>query len=887
MITTKNVNTELLTPLLLDYREYKIKYSSDVIMYRVGSFFETYFEDAVTLHKVTGVVLTSKAYGTEASKKSQEDSLENSGLENKGGKLSPEDIMDSTNRIPWAGVQFKHLFVYSKKLIQAGYRVIVVDQLEDPKLVKGRNVRRGLTMILTSLNIDELVDDNLNNFTSVIYYENGNFGLCFADISTQDIYLTNVDSIENVLNEVSRYRPMEILMTTDVQYLIGKEISKCAKIHPIISVMDNVFDFKELNEIILKAFNIKTLDALKFHSILELKSLCALLKYIEYIQKDSFDFGSLPVCYDFNNYLSIDLYSRANLELTENIVDNTNRGTLFSVINNCKTGMGSRKLKQWISNPLQSKVQIERRSSAIEELVNCGDLLETIQDSMVGLSDISRIMGRLKLGRVTPRDLVNLRSSLKKLPEIRRCLGNFASSLLKELYQDFNIFTDLTNLLDESLLDNPVGDIQDGLVIRKGYNSDLDTARDMIENSNKYLIDLEGRERVNTGIKNLKVVNKNGKCTIEVTKVNLDKVPNHYRIEKALKSSTRYVTDESEKLERDLYSAIERSKQIEVDLFEEIKEVVKSENKNILLLCDILAQFDVLSGLARTAKMNKYICPKINTNGIIDIKAGRHPVVEKNQEHFVSNDTKMDLVENQFLLITGPNMAGKSTYMRQVALIVLLAHIGSFVPADYADICIVDKIFTRIGASDDISAGKSTYKVEMDEVNNILRNATRNSLILLDEVGRGTSSSDGMAMAQAISEYISKSIGCKTLFATHYHELIDLENQLDGFRNYHMAVNRVDDTLEFVWKFESGGLSESYGIDVAKLSGIPDEVIDRARELLVFYDTQKQDLVKKVQEVEDSKIDIRDELRKRGLSISDLRPLTAWNLLKELISELE
>lgn len=878
MLTTQNVDRQKLSEMMKTYVEIKDSYSNDIVLFRVGDFFEAYFQDAVLVSQITGIRLTAKKIGSKTKKKDKKGKVE---VVEEEEKVTAEDLQDSKILIPMAGVPHKTLMAYSNQLIVAGRRVVVVEQLEDPKDVKGRNIKRGVVAILTTQNLTgEFLTEYLNNFLCVIYQDTSNFGLCFADITTGDIYLTTADNISGVLNEIARYKPSEIVLTQDSKELLGNLIETRLKLKVMMTIEDSVFKSECPIEKILESFNISDIEDIKYTTMSELKSLYAMLNYIEYTQKIKINFGSLPNCYTSDYYMNIDLDSRSNLELCENLTDRTRKGTLLSVLDNCKTSMGSRLLKQWLDKPLLNRSKIERRLLGISELVVDTELLENIQNSMIGILDISRIMGRLKMGRSIPRDLVNLHDSLRLMPKIYNYMSKFNSDVIKECYNNMGNFEALVYLLDNALLDDPAGDVKEGLVIKQGYNSELDTARDMEANSNKYLTELEMREREKTGIKNLRVVNKNGKCTIEVTKSNIDKVPDYYRVEKPLKGSTRYITDESEKLEKELYSSIERSKSIEIDLYEELKSLVLQELRSLTTLCEVISTFDVLCGLANIAVKNNYVCPKINTDGYIDIKGGRHPVVEKFlSDKFIANDAFMNMEKDNFLLITGPNMAGKSTYMRQVALITIMAHIGSFVPAEYADIAITDRIFTRIGASDDISSGRSTYMVEMTEVKNILDNATKNSLVLLDEVGRGTSTSDGLAIAQSLAEYIYKEIGCKTLFATHYHELIFLEKSLKGLKNYHMSVSKDNGVLTFLRKIESGGLSESYGIDVAQLAGIPESVIDRAWVILKEIEETTDRVVEVEQEVVENEI----IQRLKKLEKSELSPITAYKILSDLI----
>lgn len=875
MITTKNVDRSILPPMLLQYIDIKDSYPNDIVLFRVGDFFEAYFEDAVPMSTIGEVRLTAKKVGAKDDKSYAADKSEKD--------LTRDEIVNSKLMIPMAGVPHKCLYIYAQKIINAGKRVVVVEQLEDPKSVKGRNIKRGVIKILSSMEkAGEYLDEYLNNYICIIYKELNNYSLCFADISTNDVLCTTVDSMDLVLSEIARYNPSEVLVNSEVSSLLGNQIETKLKLNVMLTIEDTMFTFESsFIDKILKSFSIKSIDDLEYINFSELKSLCALINYIEYTQRIDFSFGKLPEFYDYNNYMSIDLYSHKNLELCESLTHKTRKGTLINVLNDTKTSMGSRLLKKWIDAPLLSKAKIEYRLDAVTELLSNIDLLKEIQNTLFGVLDISRIVNGLKLRRTYPKDLVSLRDSLHKVPAIYDYLSKFDSPLMKELLTDTNKFEALTFLLDNSILDEPCASVEDGLILKSGYNSSLDTARDMVTNATKYITELEAKERLNTGIKNLRVIIKSGVCCIEVTKGNINKVPENYIVEKPLKNATRYITSETKTLEKDLNSATERSKSLELELYNEIKDSVLAEHDKLMLLCEALSTLDVLCSLASVALKNNYVRPQINKDGYIKLVESRHPVVEKSiKEEFISNNVNMDL-NNNFMLITGPNMAGKSTYMRQVALIVIMAHIGSYVPALSADIPIIDKIFTRIGASDDISSGRSTYMVEMVEVKNILDNATKNSLVLLDEVGRGTSTSDGLSIAQSLVEYISNNIGCKTLFATHYHELIFLEKSLPNLKNYHMSVSKDKGTLKFLRKLEKGGLSESYGIDVAELAGIPSSVIARAWDILNTIEGNKNYVVEPERKDFSENAKIIETLK--GLNKSEISPVMAYKTLCDLI----
>lgn len=860
-ITTKNVDINMLSPMMKEIYDCMRQHPDDLVLTRVGDFFEAYFEDAVELSRLTGITLTAKYLGK------KEDRL----------------------NIPMAGVPHRNLNDYVSKLVDNDKRIVVVEQLEDPKNVKsGQLVKRGVIRIITSSTVveDGFVDDRLNNYLCVIYKLGYDYGLCFSDISTGEIFMTSTDSVEGVLNELSRYKPSELLLNNECFALFNDSIMRRLKLHINITIKDEFFKKTNIFEKIESVFKIDSIDKIKFSHVVELHSLFVLLSYVEYTQCTIVDYGSLPTSYATDNYMVFDIDTRRNLELCENIIDRKKNGTLLSVLDKTSTVMGSRLLRQWLEKPLVTKAKIEARLTAVEELLSNYDVCENIRNSLEGIFDISRIMGRLKLNKAVPRDLLCLRESLKKLPNVKKELSKLSSSLLVDLHKDFNTFEELCFLLEQSICDEPVSDIREGVVIKSDYSKELDKARDMLSNSNKYLMELEEREKENTGIKNLKVTNVGGVCTIEVTKANISKVPSHYVVEKPMKNSTRYKTEELKKLETDLLSSFEHSKNLEIELYEEIKSLVLIQLRDLSILCYILSTLDILCSLSSVAKENRYVKPKLNVDGKLSIKEGRHPVVEKlvKDEVFTSNGIEMDMLFNRYLLITGPNMAGKSTYMRQVALITIMAHLGSFVPAAYADIPITDKVFTRIGASDDISSGRSTYMVEMEEVRNILKNSTPKSLVLLDEVGRGTSTSDGLAIAQAITEYIHNVIGCKTLFATHYHELIGLERSLIGLKNYHMSVGRTEDNdLVFLRKIEQGGLSESYGIDVAKLAGVPDCVIDRAWQIL--NNIEDKTILVEEETVSNAEKNILSELK--NLDMSELSPISSYKYLNDLINKVQ
>lgn len=861
-LSVHTIDKNRLSSLMLEVCNYMLMYPNDIVLTRVGDFYEAYFDNAVEFVKLTGAVLTAKTIGK------QED------------KLS----------IPMAGVPYRSLNDYAMQLVSSNKRVVVVDQLEDPKTVKaGTLVKRGITRIITRSTVVEegYIDESLNNYLCTIYKLDDNYGLCFGDVSTGDIYITSVSNKEQLITELGRYNPTELLMNEEVHLLLYGILEKSLKYDINITVNNTYYTLHDLYFKLQSVFKLEDLESLRYKNIEGLYSLYVFVSYVESTQCKSIYYGKLPVFYNSDNYLILDIDTRRNLELVGSL-NNKNSYSLLSVINKTKTPMGSRLLREWIEKPLVSKSEITKRLDSVDELLQKYSVCETIRENLSGIYDISRILGRMELNRSVPRDLVSLRESLKQLPKLKELLGQFENIYFKKLYTEFNSYEDLHYLLDKAILDNPNSDVKEGEVIKPGYNKKLDTAREDVFSSNSVLSNFEELEKEKTGIRNLKVVNVSGICSIEITKSNITKVPSYYIVEKAMKNCTRYRTAELKDLELRLLSALDYSKSLELDLYLEIQSIILNELSGLTQLSDIVSKLDVLSNLAYVANKNNYVKPLINDVGLIDIKNGRHPVIESAlpNDKFIGNDTYLDDSLNRFTLITGPNMAGKSTYMRQVALISILSHMGSYVPCDYANISILDKIFTRIGASDDISSGKSTYMVEMTEVCNILKNATFKSLVLLDEVGRGTSTSDGLAIAQSITEYIHDNIKSKTLFATHYHELIILEDYLDGLKNYHMSVSKEtsSDDIVFLRKIERGGLSDSFGIDVAKLAGIPNEVISRARIILDSIDSKNLNITITNSSNNDSNQLLNELLQ---IDISDLTPLSSYKYLSDLLARLK
>ncbi|WP_244832920.1 DNA mismatch repair protein MutS [Clostridium sp. BJN0001] len=865
-----------LTPMMSEYIKTKKQYEDCILFYRLGDFYEMFFDDAVTVSRELELVLTGK----------------NCGLE---------------NRAPMCGIPHHAAYSYIPRLIKRGYKVAICEQLEDPKLAKGI-VKRGVIKVLTpGTYVDLNSDSDDNTYLMTIDINEESISLSVSDISTGEFKTTTFkNTIITLLDEIAKLAPKEILLSDKIDDTILKRINEVS--NALITVK-NFDEYKVSKEELIKQFSDPEVECLDEGSI-----ICSevLLKYIESTQMMCLSNINLLERYDIVNYMTIDNNSRLNLELTENIREKTKKGSLLWVLDKTSTAMGARTIRKWIEEPLISKDRIEKRLNTVEELYNNVTFNNDLRTILSDIYDIERIVGKIANKNVNAKDLISLKTSISMLPDIKNILNDSSSELLLYYYKNLDDLSDIRELLEKAIKDEPSLSIKDGGIIKDGYNSEVDTLRKSKFHGKEWIASLENKEREITGIKSLKVsYNKVFGYYIEVSKANLQYLNDDRYIRKqTLTNAERFITDELKTMEDKILGAEEKIVNLEYSLFVEIRDKIEKEIPRLQMSAKIVSELDALSSLSYVAISNNYVKPNINEEGIINIKDGRHPVVEKmiQSGEFISNDCLLNQDDNEFLIITGPNMAGKSTYMRQTALITLMAQIGSFVPASEANISICDKIFTRIGASDDLAGGKSTFMVEMSEVSNILKNATSKSLVLLDEVGRGTSTYDGLSIAWAVILYITenKHLRCKTLFATHYHELIKLEGSVKGVKNYSIAVEKKDNNIVFLRKIVEGGADESYGIEVAKLAGLPKDVINKARDILASLEKKKDSKksenkeIIKVTEVEtDSKnkkseniqMDFnsleKDNLLKKlkNVDMLSLNPMEAMNTLYDIVTE--
>ena len=791
-----------LTPMMKQYFEIKDRYKDCILFFRLGDFYEMFFDDAKTASRELELVLTGRDCGLE-------------------------------ERAPMCGIPFHASSGYISRLVAKGYKVAICEQVEDPSAAKGIVKRDVIKVITPGTYVDGNNENNSNIYLMAVYEENGVIGLALTDISTGEFKTTSFNSLQTtLLDEINKVSPKEIIVDINTSESLLHEISlNC----DALLTKKDLSDFRVKEEDLISQFSEVEISDLSKESKI---SCMVLLKYIYETQKMSLLNINYLERYDIVNYMTIDGSSRRNLELTENIREKSKRGSLLWVMDKTSTSMGGRILRKWIDEPLISKAEIDKRLEGVEELYSSIGLNEDIRIALRDIYDIERIVGKIANGNVNGKDMVSLRTSLTKLPAIKELLSTCKSPLLKDYFNSLDTLDDIKNLLLNSILDDPAIGVKEGNIIKDGYSEEVDELRKAKLHGKEWIAALENSEREVTGIKSLKVgYNKVFGYYIEIRKANYDSIPEGRYIRKqTLANAERYITQELKEMEEKILGAEEKLINLEYNLFLEIRSLVSKEISRLKNSARIVGNLDCISTLALIALENDYVRPNINEDGIIEIIEGRHPVVEKviGRGEFVSNDTLLNKKDNRLLLITGPNMAGKSTYMRQVALITLMAQLGSFVPAKTANISVCDRIFTRIGASDDLAGGKSTFMVEMWEVSNILKNATSKSLVLLDEVGRGTSTYDGLSIAWSVIEHISnyENLKCNTLFATHYHELTKLEGEIEGVKNYSVAVKEVDDNIIFLRKIVKGGADQSYGIEVAKLAGLPKEVINRAKDIL-------------------------------------------------------
>ncbi len=853
-----------LSPMMQKYMETKEEYPDCILFYRLGDFYEMFFEDAVTASKELELTLTGK----------------NCGLE---------------ERAPMCGVPHHAVDTYLNRLVSKGYKVAICEQMEDPKTVKGL-VKREVTRVVTpgtNLNVSAL-DEGKNNYIMCIVYLSDRYGIAIADVTTGDFYVTEVDTDRKLIDEISKFAPSEIVCN-EAFFVSGIDFEELRhRLNIVISSLENwYFDDELCKRTLSEHFHAATMEGLGLKDFpCGVVSSGALLKYLLETQKTDLTHISHIQSYTTGKFMIIDSSTRRNLELVETLREKNKRGSLLWVLDKTKTAMGARTLRSYLEQPLIEKDEITARQAAIRELNQNAISREEIREYLNPVYDLERLIGRIIYKTANPRDFIAFKSSLSMLPYIKNLLEDFSSPLLGEIFEELDPLEDLYSLIDASIVDEPPLNIREGGIIKDGYREEVDKFRHAKTEGKNWLADLEVREKEATGIKNLKVrYNKVFGYYLEVTNSFKDMVPDYYMRKQTLTNAERFITPELKELEDMILGAEDKLTSLEYDLFCEIREHLAGEVIRIQKTAKAIAKLDVFASLALVAERNNYVCPKINEKGVIDIKGGRHPVVEKMIDHdlFIANDTYLDCHKNRVSIITGPNMAGKSTYMRQTALIVLMAQIGSFVPASSANIGIVDRIFTRVGASDDLASGQSTFMVEMTEVANILRNATADSLIILDEIGRGTSTFDGLSIAWSVVEHVCnpKILGAKTLFATHYHELTELEGTLDGVNNYCIAVNEKGDDIVFLRKIIKGGADKSYGIQVAKLAGVPDPVIERAKEIL--QELIDNDISVKAKEIaEEIRAKSKQKVRQKKYDEVDLEQMSLFDTVKneDIIDEL-
>ena len=796
------------SPMMQHYLQTKEEYPDCILFYRLGDFYEMFFEDAKIVSRELELTLTGKSCGQE-------------------------------ERAPMCGVPFHAYESYMNRLVAKGYKVAICEQMEDPKQAKGMVRREVIRVVTPGTNINEqALDEGKNNYIMCIVSLSDQFGVATADVTTGDFFVTEVDSKRRLLDEIYKFSPTEVVCN-EALFMSGLDIDDLKnRVGIVLYSLENWYFDDSLCENTLKEhFRVNSLEGLGLAD-LECGMIASgsLLKYLYETQKNSLEQISAIHPYTTGKFMVLDSSTRRNLELVETLREKAKRGSLLWVLDKTKTAMGARMLRSFVEQPLIEKEEIEGRLDAIEELMQRAIDREELREYLNPVYDLERLLTRITYQSANPRDLTAFKSSIGMIPHIRGILLELQSKEIQGICEDMDTLEDLYTLIDAAIEEEPPITVREGGIIKDGYHEEIDRLREAKSQGKNWLAEVEAKEREKSGIKNLKIkFNKVFGYYLEVTNSFKDLVPDYYTRKQTLTNAERYITPELKEMEDMILGAEDKLVQLEYELFRELREQIAKNVVRIQKTAKALAKIDVFASLALISEQNHYCRPSLNQNGRIDIKNGRHPVVEKmiNNDMFIANDTYLDNQKNRISVITGPNMAGKSTYMRQTALIVLMAQIGCFVPAETADIGIVDRIFTRVGASDDLASGQSTFMVEMTEVANILRNATGNSLLILDEIGRGTSTFDGLSIAWAVVEHISnpKLLGAKTLFATHYHELTELEGKLDNVNNYCIAVKEKGDDIVFLRKIVKGGADKSYGIQVAKLAGVPDSVIERAKEI--------------------------------------------------------
>ena len=877
-----------LTPMMKQYMETKAQYQDCILFYRLGDFYEMFFDDALTASRELEITLTGKNCGQE-------------------------------ERAPMCGVPYHAVESYLNKLVSKGYKVAICEQVEDPKTAKGIVKRDVVRIVTPGTNLDtQALDETRNNYIMCIVYIADRYGVSVSDITTGDYFVTEIPDSAKLMDEIYRFSPSEIICN-EAFYMSGMDLDGMKdRLGITIYSLDSwYFDDDVCRQKLLEHFQVTSFAGLGLADYdCGIISAGALLQYLLETQKNSLSNLTHITPYAAGKYMMLDSSTRRNLELCETLREKQKRGSLLWVLDKTKTAMGARTLRKYVEQPLIDKKEIEKRLDAVAELKDSAISREEIREYLSPVYDLERLITRIAYGTANPRDLTAFRSSLEMLPHIRYILEEIQSELLKNIHDDMDPLEDLCTLVKDAIREEPPIAMKEGNIIRDGYNEEVDKLRRAKSDGKEWLAKLENDEREKTGIKNLRIkYNKVFGYYLEVTNSYKDMVPDYYTRKQTLANAERYITPELKELEDMILGAEDKLYALEYEIYSQVRDTIAGEIERIQKTAKAVAALDAFASLAVVAERNNYTRPKINEKGIIDIKDGRHPVVERMipNDMFIANDTYLDDKKHRISIITGPNMAGKSTYMRQTALIALMAQIGSFVPAKSANIGLSDRIFTRVGASDDLASGQSTFMVEMTEVANILRNATSKSLLILDEIGRGTSTFDGLSIAWAVVEYISDSrlLGAKTLFATHYHELTELEGKISNVNNYCIAVKEKGDDIVFLRKIVKGGADKSYGIQVAKLAGVPDLVIERAKEIVEELSDEdvtakvseiavrersekKRPKVKKYDEVDIAQMSLFDTVKDddvleelKNLDVGNMTPIDALNTIYRLQNKLK
>ncbi len=856
-----------LSPMMRQYMEIKEQNRDCIIFYRLGDFYEMFFDDAVKGSEELELTLTGRDCGLE-------------------------------ERAPMCGVPYHSCEGYISRLVEKGYKVAICEQVEDPATAKGI-VKRDIVRIVTPGTVieGEMLDEARNNYLAAVCERDGKIGVCFADASTGEAHVTELsgdDAHTQLQNEIMRFLPSEILICAKFKDKISNFLEEKTTVSVTVRE-DRCFDAQNTEGLLCQNFGVISPENIGIESGSISQSVLG--SVIDYLQENG-KTGTIAIkninVYTASQFMQLDFTAVRNLELCETMRTKSKRGSLLGVLDKTKTAMGKRLMRSYVLQPLCSIPEITLRQNAVEELANDTVMRCEAQEYMSGIRDIERMMTKIVYGTATAKELLGVSATAHRFPYIKQLLASANCKMLKSIYNEIDTLDEIVSLIDAAISEDAPATVREGKIIKKGYNEQVDMLRDDMDGGTSYLVEIETRERERTGIKNLRVrYNKVFGYYIEVTNSFLDKVPDDYVRKQTLTNCERFITDELKKLENRLLTAKDRAFQLEYEIFNQIRETVAEAAGRVRVTAAAIARLDVMCSLATVAVENNYCRPLVTDSGVISIKGGRHPVVEKLlKTPFVSNDTYLDSSFDRCAIITGPNMAGKSTYMRQVAIITLMAQIGSFVPAQMAEVGITDAIFTRVGASDDLSSGQSTFMVEMSEMAHILKNATKNSLLIIDEIGRGTSTFDGMSIAKAVLEYVAdkKRLGAKTLFATHYHELTEMENELDGIKNYNIAVKKRGDDIIFLRRIVPGGADDSYGIEVAKLGGIPDSVIKRAKQILkqtlesgiVTYKTVESNTDQMSLEMQGA-TDILRELQ--AIDVNTLTPIESMGILFDLANK--